>query len=56
MPSGDKSIRIIKRGQRESLKERDIPESRVKTQNQTRREILKTVTSWVEELREAKKK
>jgi len=51
-----KSIRIIKREQRVfRLGEKDCPKRQRKTASQERREILKNVTLWIEEQREAKK-
>lgn len=56
MSSGDRRIRIIKQEHRTPLAEPPkISGSHSKTQLQTTREILKTVTSWVEELKAAKK-
>lgn len=56
MPANDKTIRIIKREQRESLAgQQEIIAGDSKTENQTRREIFETVSSWVEEQRERKK-
>ena len=56
MSANDKTIRIIKREQRESLAgQQEIIASDLKTENQTRREISETVTSWIEEQRERKK-
>jgi len=51
-----KSIRIIKREQRVfRLGENGCPKRQRKTATQERREILKNVTLWIEEQREAKK-
>jgi hypothetical protein len=54
--SSSRSIKIIKRSSRKSFSavERFV-HAGAKSENQTRREILKTVTSWIEELRESKK-
>ena len=56
MPLNDKTIRIIKRDQRKSLAgQQEIIAGGSKTENQTRREISETVTSWIEEQKERKK-
>jgi len=56
MAANDKTIRIIKREQRQSLAgEQEIPACELKTENQTRREIFETITLWIEELRQQKK-
>src|SRR4030095_15823590 len=54
--SSSRSIKIIKRSSRKSFSavERFV-DAEAKTENQTRRAILKTVASWIEELRESKK-
>jgi hypothetical protein len=54
--SSSKAVKIIKRSTRESFSgvERFV-DSGLKPENQAKREILKTVTSWIEELRESKK-
>jgi hypothetical protein len=56
MSSASKSIKIVKRSARESFSrvERFV-DSGLKSENQTKREVLKTITSWIEELRESKK-
>ena len=55
MSSSDKSIKIIKREQRELLvtKNEELPELRMKTENEARRELVETITRWIEEQREA---
>jgi hypothetical protein len=61
MSSSQKSIRVVKRGQRDYLAaqqlaaQQETPEPQLKTESQTRREIFNTVTSWIEEQRETKK-
>jgi len=51
----DKSIRIVKREHRQPIADRrDIAHAKSKTENQTRRELIWTVTSWIDELRETK--
>jgi len=55
MSSRDRSIRIIKRANRESLVDRETPVAPVKTERQIKRELLKTIESWIEEQRETKK-
>jgi predicted ATPase len=61
MSSSQKSIRVVKRRQRDYLAaqqlaaQQETPESQLKTESQTRREIFNTVTSWIEEQRETKK-
>jgi len=55
MSSKDRSIRVIKRAHRESLVYRETPVAPVKTESQTKRELLKTIESWIEEQRETKK-
>jgi hypothetical protein len=54
MPA-DRTIKIIKREQR-TVVEEEKAEPCAKTENQIRREILNTITSWVEHQRDAKKK
>ena len=44
-----KTIKIIKRDQREPLTE--LPEEPVQTENQVRREMVKTIASWIIERR-----
>jgi hypothetical protein len=53
MPANDKTIRIIKREQRELPAGQ--PEGELKTENQTRREICETITLWIEEQRQRKR-
>jgi len=56
MPGTDKTIRIIKREQRQiSACQQEIPECELKTENQTRREMFETINSWIDELRQRKK-
>jgi hypothetical protein len=61
MSSSQKSIRVVKRRQRDYLAaqqlaaQQETPESQLKTESQTKREIFNTVTSWIEEQRETKK-
>jgi hypothetical protein len=57
MSSNEKSIKIIKREERELLvaQNEELPEAPVKTENETRREIFETVTRWIEEQREAQR-
>jgi hypothetical protein len=56
MSSRDKPIKIIKRNQREFLAEPpEMAHSGLKTENQTRRELIRTVTSWIEERKGTKK-
>ncbi len=52
MSVSDKSIKIIKREHRESLVPREMDHSRLRTEKQTRRDLIRTVTSWIEERRE----
>ena len=57
MPTNDRTIRIIKREERETLAgEQEIIASELKTESQTRREIFETVCSWIEEQRQTKAK
>lgn len=52
----DRLVRIIKREHRHLLDgESGRPESSLKTENEVRREIRTTITSWVENQRETKK-
>jgi hypothetical protein len=53
MPANDKTIKIIKREQRELPAV--PPEGELKTENQTRREIFETITLWIEEQRQRKR-
>lgn len=47
------SIRVIKRSERELIKEQDAPRSsELKTDRQARREMVATIASWIEERRE----
>jgi hypothetical protein len=56
MHAADRSIRIIKRKRRHVLDgEGDEAEPSLKTDKEIRREILNTITSWVEHQREANK-
>jgi hypothetical protein len=56
MAANDKTIRIIKREQRQSPAcQPEIPACESKSENQTRREIFETITLWIEELRQQKK-
>ena len=56
MGTADKAIKIIKREHRNAVEEEsDKAEPSSKTQKEIRREILNTITSWVEQQREAKK-
>ena len=54
--SSNKSIRVVKRDQRELLQEQqEAPEGDVQTDRQARRLMFETITSWIEEQREIKK-
>jgi ADP-ribose pyrophosphatase YjhB (NUDIX family) len=53
MPANEKTIRIIKREQRQFPG--GHPEGESKTENQTRREIFETITLWIEEQRQRKR-
>jgi hypothetical protein len=56
MHTADRAIKIIKRKHRIGVEEeRDTVEPSLKTENEIRREILDTITSWIEDQREAKK-
>jgi len=55
MSLSGKSIKIIKREHRESLVPREMDHSRLRTENQTRRDLIRTVSSWIEERRETTK-
>ena len=56
MQTADRAIRIIKREERNTVLETgDQAEPSLKTENEIRREILNTITSWVEHQREIKK-
>ena len=53
MQTADKAIKIIKRENRDVVAEKvDLS---AKTESEIRREILNTITAWVEDQREAKK-
>ena len=55
MSSSEKSIKIIKREQRELLAAQNeaLLELPMKTESEARREIFETITRWIEEQREA---
>jgi len=54
--SSNKSIRVVKRDQREFLEEQsELRETKMKTERQERRLMFQTITSWIEEKREIKK-
>ena len=56
MSTANRSIKIIKREHRSVLEEKpDEVEPYTKTENQIRREILNTITSWIEYQREARR-
>ena len=56
MASNDKTIRIIKRAQREFASgQQEIPECELKTERQTKREMFQTITRWIEEQKQRKK-
>jgi hypothetical protein len=57
MPAKEKPIKVIKRKQREVLAAQgeELPVPQVKTESETKREILETITLWIEEQREAQK-
>jgi uncharacterized protein YebE (UPF0316 family) len=56
MSTANRSIKIVKREHRSVLAEKpDEPEYSIKTENQIRREILNTITSWIECQREGKR-
>lgn len=56
MQTADRGIKIIKREHRDAvLEDRDQAEPSLKTENEIKREILNTITSWIEHQREAKK-
>ena len=53
MQPADRAIKIIKRENRDPPEEKlELP---LKTENEIRREILDTITSWVEQRRESNK-
>jgi len=50
------SIRIIKRKERELLAGQSVaPANHLKTENQSRRELVQTIASWIEKRREMMK-
>jgi hypothetical protein len=53
MAANDKTIRIIKREQREFPAV--PPECELKTERQARREIFETISLWIEEQRQRKR-
>jgi hypothetical protein len=54
MASQSSSIKIIKRNQRESFAPREEgPTSQAQTENKLRREMVKTVASWIDERRKS---
>ena len=54
MSANEKPIKVIKREQRElAAQGEELHVPPVKTESETRREILKTITLWIEEQREA---
>jgi hypothetical protein len=57
MPANDKPIKVIKREQRETLaaQTEDLSVAPQKTDSEARREILKTITLWIEEQKETQK-
>jgi len=53
MQTEERAIKIIKREDRDAVDEElELP---LKTENEVRREILNTITSWVEQRRESNK-
>jgi len=55
MSPSDKRIRVVKRRKSDHLAEpQNTPDCELKTESQTRLEIFKTITSWIEEQRETK--
>lgn len=52
MQTADRVIKIIKRENRDAVEEK--PELSAKTESDIRREMLNTITSWVEDQRQAK--
>ena len=55
--SSNKSIRVVKRDQRDLLQEQQrVREDEVQTDRQARRLMFQTITSWIEEQRELKKR
>lgn len=56
MQTTDRAIKIIKREHRDAVElERAQSDPSLKTESEIRREILNTITSWVEHQREARK-
>ena len=56
MQTADRVIKIIKREHRGDVEEtQDAAEQCLKTENEIRREILNTISSWIEDRREANK-
>jgi hypothetical protein len=54
--SSNKSIRLVKREQRELLlDQQEASESGLKTEREARRVMFRTINSWIEEQREIKK-
>jgi len=55
--STERPIKVIKREQRELLaaQNEELPDSPVKTESETRREIFETISQWIEEQREAQR-
>jgi hypothetical protein len=58
MPANQKPIKVIKREQRETLAAQceDLPVAPDKTDSEVRREILKTITLWIEEKEKLRKR
>ncbi|HEV7395439.1 MAG TPA: hypothetical protein VGN86_02915 [Pyrinomonadaceae bacterium] len=53
---GKRSIRIVKRNETEPLNEESAPTpTQLKTENQSRREMVETITSWIHDRREMMK-
>ena len=53
MQTEERAIKIIKREDRDAVDEKlELP---LKTENEIKREILNTITSWVEQRRESNK-
>jgi hypothetical protein len=56
MSVGNKSVKIIKRKQREfPVEPRTTAHPKLKSENQTKRELIRTVNSWIEERKGTKK-
>jgi hypothetical protein len=54
--TSNKSIRVVKRAQREFLEEQpEVREANIRTERQARRLMFETITSWIDEQREFKK-